>query len=82
MSKGRWKRQTKTGLRQRLREALARVAELEAMLAQAPQPKPRLKWQQPLPPRLEIPVPPAPETDEALSIELSDEDDLGEGRWL
>lgn len=81
MSKGRWKRQTKTGLRQRLREALARVAELEATLAQAPQPKPRLKWQQPPPPRLEIPLPP-PEIEQAPAIELSDEDDLGEGRWL
>lgn len=92
MSKGRWKRQTKTGLKAKLQQARARVRQLEAVLASVYEttreamnganvihvvrvPKPRLT----LPPELNVPATPVPETP---PVELSDGDNLGEGRWV
>lgn len=92
MSKGRWKRQTKTGLRVKLRQAQERVRQLEAVLASVyettrevmngadaipvmPAPKSRHT----LAPELNVPATPVPETP---PVELSDGDNLGEGRWV
>lgn len=93
MSKGKWKRKTKMALTQQLREARARIAELEdamhgiALIAQGVTKMvyasaPKITARQIDQRVLDALASPPPVAEQSPPADLSDDDNLGEGRWV